>query len=383
VNFAFSDEQEEFRAALRRFLAERAPSAAIRRAMERPEGLGRDLWMREVWKQACAELGLGGIAIPERFGGQGFGCLEVGIVQEELGRALAPTPFFASVALAGSAILLSGDDEDRARLLPGIAAGETLATLALLEDGGRQDAEGIALLAARDGSAFRLDGAKRYVVDGAEADLIVVAARLPGTRGAEGVGLFTVRAGDPGVTATPLDTLDPLRRMADLELAGARAQRLGPEGAGSPALEATLLRAAVALAAEMTGAAARCLEMAAEHAKVRVQFGRPIGSFQAIQHKLAEVLLEVELARSVSYWASWVAEQGAAELAEAAHLAKARCGEALARAAAENVHVHGGMGFTWEHDAHLFYRRARSADLLLGDAAWHRSRLAERLGLSP
>jgi alkylation response protein AidB-like acyl-CoA dehydrogenase len=379
VNFAFSDEQEQFRAALRRFLAERAPSAAIRRAMERTEGLGRDPWMREVWKQACAELGLAGIAIPERHGGQGFGCLEVGIVQEELGRALAPTPFFASVALAANAILLAGDEAEQARLLPGIAAGETRATLAVLEDSGRWDAEGIALVAARDGAAWRFEGTKRFVVDGAEADLLLVAARLPGTRGAEGIGLFTVRADEAGVTATPLDTLDPLRCMAHLELAGARAERVGPEGGCGPALEKTLLRAAVALAAEMSGAAARCLEMATEYARVRVQFGRPIGSFQAIQHKLAEVLLELELARSASWWASWVADRDGPELAEAAHLAKAGCAGALSRAAAENVQVHGGMGFTWEHDAQLFYKRARSADLLLGDASWHRSRLADRL----
>jgi alkylation response protein AidB-like acyl-CoA dehydrogenase len=374
VNFAFSDEQEQFRAALRRFLAERVPSTTLRRAMELPEGLGR-----EFWKQACAELGLGGIAIPERHGGQGFGCLEVGIIQEELGRSLAPTPFFASAALAANAILLAGDETEQARLLPGIASGETWATLALLEDAGRWDAEGIGLVAARDGADFRLEGTKRFVVDGAEADLLVVAARLPGTRGEQGIGLFTVRAGDPGVAAAPLDTLDPLRRMAHLELSGARAQRLGPEGGCGPALEKSLLRAAVALAAEMSGAAARCLDMATEYARVRVQFGRPIGSFQAIQHKLAEVLLELELARSASWWASWVADRDGAELAEAAHLAKAGCADALVRAAAENVQVHGGMGFTWEHDAQLFYKRARSADLLLGDASWHRGRLADRL----
>ncbi len=375
MDFAFSEEQEEFRETLRRFFEEKATSADVRRMMESPEGYDPALW-----KQMSEELGLPGIRIPEAYGGQGFGFLELGIVQEEMGRVLLPSPFLASVVLAGETILAAGTAEQKQALLPGIASGATLATLALTEAGGRWDAEGVALPVELDGDAFRLTGRKTLVLDAAIANLLLVAARTPGTTGAEGISLYVVPADDPGVTITPLETLDPLRRQSHVELDRARGTLLGPEDAAWPLLARVLDRAAIALAAEMTGAAERCLDLSVAYARERIQFGRPIGSFQAIKHKAAEVLLEVESAKSAAWWASWVADSDGEDLAEAASLAKAFCADALARAAAENLQIHGGLGFTWENDAQLYYKRARSSDILLGDASWHRARLAEGLG---
>jgi alkylation response protein AidB-like acyl-CoA dehydrogenase len=389
VDFAFSEEQDEFRETLRRFLAEKSPSAEVRRVMESPEGYDPVLW-----KQMATELGLQGLALPEACGGQGFGCLELGIVFEEMGRALLPSPYLATVGLAASAIQAVASEAEQGELLPGIASGATVATLALGEAGGGFGLEEIALRAVADGDVHRLTGRKTFVLDAAVADLLLVVARTP--EGA--LALFALRSDEPGVRVTPTDPLDPLRRHAHLDLDGAVAQRLGsgdapPQGRGSApplargsaaaSLRRALQRSAILVAAEMVGAAQRCLEMSVEHAKARVQFARPIGSFQAIKHKTAEVLLEVECARSAAYWSWWAAEQDdERQLAEAAHVAKAVCGDALARAAAENVQIHAGIGFTWEHDAQLFYKRARSADVLLGDARWHRARLADLLGLT-
>lgn len=372
MDFAFSDEQDEFRDTLRRFLAEKSPAAEMRRVMDSPEGYDAALW-----KQMASELGLQGVAIPEAQGGQGFGFLELGIVFEEMGRVLLPGPYLATVGLAAEAIRAAASPEQQAALLRGIAAGETLATLAVPEEQGSWDPADIALRAEPEGEGARLTGRKPFVLDGAQSDLVVVAAREPGG----GLGLFAARGDDPGLRATPCDPLDPLRRHAHLDLEGVRGERLG-EGDATAALQRALHRGAILLAAEMVGAAQRCLETSVEYARTRIQFARAIGSFQAVKHKAAEVLLEVESARSAAYWSWWVAEQDdPARLAEAAHLAKAVCADTLARAAAENVQIHGGIGFTWEHDAQLYYKRARSADVLLGDASWHRARLAEGLGL--
>jgi alkylation response protein AidB-like acyl-CoA dehydrogenase len=376
VNFAFSDEQEAFRETLRRFCQERLPVAEVRRLMEAPEGFDRD-----TWKQMAAELGLQGLAIPEAYGGQGFGFLELGIALEEMGRELAGGPFFATTCLGARAIQHAGDEAQRRAWLPRIASGEALATLAVTEGGGAETPDALHAECRRDGDRWRVSGEKRFVLAGGQADLIVVAARSPGTGGVEGISLLVVEGGAQGVAATPLETLDPTRKQADLRFEGAPARLLGREGGGWPALERTLDEARIAQSAEMVGGAARCLEMAVGYAKERVQFGRPIGSFQAIQHKAAEVLLELELARSAAYWAWWVAETGRADLAEAASLAKSVAGEAYLRAAQENVHIHGGIGFTWEHDAQLFLKRAKASDALFGDAADQRARLAERLGV--
>ncbi len=376
MNFAFSDEQEELRRTIRRFMEERSPSAEVRRLMETTEG-----YDPVVWKQLSHELALPGIAIPEAYGGQGFGPVELGVVLEEMGRALFGGPFFPTVCLAATAIQLAGSEEQKSELLPGIASGDTIATAAFAEPNGRWDETGITSEATSDDGSFVLTGTKSFVLDGHNADLILVAARQPGTSGVDGVGLYVVDGGADGLTRAALDTIDMTRKQARLEFAGVKARPLGEHGSAWPALSKTLDLAAVYLSSEMTGGAQACLDMSVDYAKNRIQFGRPIGAFQAIKHKCADMLLRVESAKAASYYGLWSAAEDDAELPVVASLAKAYCSDAYFFCATENIQVHGGMGFTWEHDAHLYFRRAKSSELLLGDAAYHRELLAQRLGI--
>ena len=375
MNFAFSEEQEEFRAHLRRFLEAESPTAEVFRLIETDRGFDPS-----VWKAMAASLGLQGIHIPERFGGQGFGFLELCIAFEEMGRALLCAPYFSSVCLAANAILNAGSDDDRQRWLPGIASGECVATLAVLEPNGSWDGAGVHMTFSRDGDTFTLDGRKALATDGAQADLVIVAAREAGTHDDEGLTLFAVRSDTPGFRATPVDALDPTRRLAHLDFESVPAAPLGTVGDAGPALRRTLDQACVCLAAESVGGAQRCLDSAVAYARERVQFGRAIGSFQAIKHKCAEVLLEVESAKATAYFAAWSAENDS-ELTLAAALAKSICDDAFRLAAAENIQIHGGIGFTWEHPAHLYFKRAKASELFLGDAAFHRERLAELAGI--
>jgi alkylation response protein AidB-like acyl-CoA dehydrogenase len=377
VNFTFSDEQDELRKTVRRFLEEKSPSAEVRRLMDTPEGHDP-----ATWKQLAQELALTGLAIPEEHGGQGFGFVELGIVLEEMGRALFPSPFLASAGLAAAAVQNAGTPEQQADLLPGIAAGETIATLALAEANGRWDADGIEATATPAGDGFTLEGTKTYVLDGHQADLVIVAARAPGTSGTEGVGLFVVDPDGEGVSRKLLDTIDRTRKQARIDLAGAKGTALGSEPSNAwPALETTLDQVSVLLAAEATGAAERAMEMAVQYAKDRVQFGRPIGSFQAVKHRCADMLLQVESAKTAAYYGLWAAAEDPWELRLAAPMAKAYCTEAAYDVARSNIQVHGGIGFTWEHDAHLYFRRGKTSELLFGDPAYHRSLLADRLGI--
>jgi alkylation response protein AidB-like acyl-CoA dehydrogenase len=375
VTLTFTDEQEELRASLRRFLAEKSPSAAVRRAMESEEGHDP-----EVWRQMAEQLGLQGIAIAEEHGGAGFGPVELGIVLEEMGRALLPAPFFATVALAGQALTASGDEDARARWLPGIADGSLTATLAVSEESGSWSLDDVAATAVRAGDGWAVSGCKMFVVDGDSADLLLVVARA-----GDELGLFAVEGGADGVTRTRLDTLDPTRRLGRVELTAAPAVPVGTPGDSRAFLQRALDLAVVALAAEQVGGAAACLDLAVEYAKIRVQFGRPIGSFQAIKHKCADMLLEVESARSAAYHAASVAAappgDDTGELPVAAALAGAYCSVAYTHAAKENVQIHGGIGYTWEHDAHLYLKRAKSAELLLGAPVRHRARLADLVGI--
>jgi alkylation response protein AidB-like acyl-CoA dehydrogenase len=369
VDFAYSDEQEEFRATLRRFLEQRSPTAEVFRLMETEAGYDAG-----TWKQMAGELGLQGLSVPEEYGGQGFGFLELGIALEEMGRVLLCAPYL-SACVAASALLSAASEAQKRALLPGIAAGETLATLALLEPGGDWDPARVALPAHRRDGGFSLDGEKTLVLDGHVADLVLVAARLDGAP-----ALFAVRRG-AGLEAEPLESLDPTRKLARLRFAGAPAELLGDPAGAPAALARALDHAAIGLAAEMAGGAQRCLELAVAYARERQQFARPIGSFQAVKHKAAEVLLEVESARAAAAWACWTATEDGPERAQAAHLAKAFCADAYRRAAAENIQIHGGVGFTWEVPHHLHYRRARVSESLFGDSVWHRARLVGELGL--
>jgi alkylation response protein AidB-like acyl-CoA dehydrogenase len=371
VNFAFSEEQEELRKAVRRFLEDKSPETEVRRLMETTEG-----YDPAVWTQMAEQLGLQGLAIPEEFGGAGYSYVELIVVLEEMGRALLCAPYFSSVALAANLLLVSGDDAAKKDYLPGIANGTTLATVALAEASGRWDEEGVTVTASGSGDNWTITGEKLYVLDGHLADLILVAGRT-----GAGVSIFAVEKGAPGLTSTPLSTMDQTRKQARVSLDVTPARLIGSDGQGWSALSRMLDLAAVALAAEQVGGAQKVLEMAVEYAKVRVQFGRPIGSFQAIKHKCADMLLEVESAKSAAYYAGWAAAEDNDELPVVASLAKSYCSEAYFHATAENIQIHGGIGFTWEHPAHLYFKRAKSSELLFGDPTYHRELLAQRIGI--
>ena len=371
MNFAFSDEQEELRTAVRRFLSEKSPETEVRRLMDTTEG-----YDPAVWSQMADQLGLQSLTIPEEFGGSGFTYVELLVVLEEMGAALLCAPFFSSVALAANALLTSGDDEAKKSYLPGIASGETIATLAITEDNGKWDFSGIECKAEKKGDGWVLNGHKMFVLDGHVANLIIVAARS-----AKGVSLFAVQGDAPGLTRTPLPTMDQTRKQARLEFSDTPAVLIGTDGGAEPGLSKTLDLAAVALAAEQVGGAQRVLDASVEYAKTRIQFGRPIGSFQAIKHKCADMLLEVESAKSAAYYAAWAAAEDSDELPVVASLAKSYCSEAYFHSAAENIQIHGGIGFTWEHPAHLYFKRAKSSELLLGDPSYHRELLAQRIGI--
>jgi alkylation response protein AidB-like acyl-CoA dehydrogenase len=376
VRFSFSDEQEEFRSVVRRFFEDKSPPAEVRRLMETESGFDA-----HVWAQLGSELGLPGIHLPEEYGGQGFGFAELGIALEEAGRALYGAPLLGSAALAATAILCAGTETRKKELLPRIASGEVIAALALCEETGRWDAAGVSLTATPADGGFALDGVKSFVLDGHTAELLVVAARSPRSSGEQGLTFFAVPGDAPGLERRRLETLDTTRKQARLEFKGVSAEPLGEIGAGGAALARTLDLASIALASEMVGGAQRVLEMAVDYAKKRVQFGRPIGSFQAIKHKCADVLLEVELAKSAAYYAASAADEGDEELPALAALAKSLASDAYRMAAAENIQIHGGVGFTWEYDAHLYFKRAKGCEVLLGDPAWHRELLATRLGV--
>ena len=371
MNFAFSEEQEELRTAVRRFLQEKSPETEVRRLMETEDG-----YDPAVWSQMADQLGLQSLTIPEEYGGSGFSYVELIVILEEMGSALLCAPYFATVALAANALLTSGDDSAKKDLLPGLASGETIGTLAITEDNGRWDFEGIALQASGSGGSWTLDGHKSFVIDGHIANLILVAARTPA-----GLSLFAVEGGASGLTRTSLPTMDQTRKQARLVFESTPARLIGTDGGAAEGLTKTLDLAAVALAAEQVGGAQHCLVSSVDYAKNRIQFGRPIGSFQAIKHKCADMLLEVESAKSAAYYAGWAAAEDSDELPVVASLAKSYCSEAYFHAAAENIQIHGGIGFTWEHDAHLYFKRAKSSELLFGDPAYHRELLAQRIGI--
>jgi alkylation response protein AidB-like acyl-CoA dehydrogenase len=371
MNFAFTEEQDELRKTVRSFLEAKSSEEAVREQMETEAG-----YDQAVWSQMGEQMGLQGLSIPEEFGGSGYSFIELGIVLEEMGRALLCAPFFSTVVLAANTLLHSGDDAAKAAHLPGIASGETIATLAFTEPSGKWDEAGITMAATAAGDGYTLTGTKMFVIDGHTANLIIVAART-----ANGVSLFAVDGDAAGLTRTPLSTMDQTRKQAKLEFANTPATLIGTEGAGWAVLSTVLDLAAVGLAAEEVGGAQKVLEQAVEYAKVRVQFGRPIGSFQAIKHKCADMLLEVESAKSAAYYGMWCAAEMNDELPSVASLAKAYCSEAYFHAAAENIQIHGGIGFTWEHPAHLYFKRAKSSELLFGDPTYHRELLAQRIGI--
>jgi alkylation response protein AidB-like acyl-CoA dehydrogenase len=377
VRFSFSDEHEEFRRVVRRFLADHSPPGEVRRLMETGEG-----YDPAVWQRLSSELGLPGIHIPEQYGGQGFGFVELGIALEEMGRSLLCAPYFASAVLAANAIQNAATEPRKKELLPEIASGERIATVAFAEPSGGWDAAAIELTATATGGGFRLDGTKSFVLDGHTADTIIVVARAPGSSGEDGLSFFTVAGDSRGLERRLLSTVDATRKQARLEFAAVEAQLLGELGRGAAALSLTLAQAAIALANEMVGGAQLVLDATVEYAKTRVQFGRQIGSFQAIKHKCADMLLEVEQAKSAAYCAASAMADGADDVLALASLAKASASDAYVLAVSESIQIHGGVGFTWENDTHLYYKRARSSEAFLGSPDYHRELLLQRWGIS-
>jgi alkylation response protein AidB-like acyl-CoA dehydrogenase len=370
MRFTFTDEQREFRSVVRRFLQDKSPSSEVRRLMETDAG-----WDAQVWRELSRDLGLTALHIPEVYGGQGFGISELAIAVEEMGRALLCAPYFGSTVLAATAILKAGSDAQKRALLPDLAAGRTIAAFAFTEENGRWDAGGVATTATKIAEEYRLDGVKSFVVDGHTANTLIVLARRPGSEGTDGLSLFAVRGDAAGLQRRRLDTMDQTRKLARLAFSAVEAELLGTEGAASGPLEATLDIAAICLANEMVGGAERLRESAVEYAKMRVQFGRAIGSFQSLQHKAADMLLDVELAKSAAYYAAAAADEGDEELPALASLAKAAATEAYMQTAIHTVQIHGGIGFTWDNDTQLWFKRAKSSEVLLGDCAYHRERL--------
>jgi alkylation response protein AidB-like acyl-CoA dehydrogenase len=362
-----ASEVDDLRGVVRDYLSATSPSEKVRKLMATDTG-----YDEASWRQMAGELGLHGIAVPERWGGAGAGVAELAVVFEEMGRALLCSPFFATVALAAQAVLASGDDAAMERFLPTFIDGSTTATLILNGRLAAWDPAAVTLRADREGDDFRIYGDAPLVIDGHTADVVLVASMTDA-----GTSLLAVHGGSEGVRPTLLGGLDRTRKLARVEFDGARAQLIGTEGGAADFLARTSDLALIALAAEQVGAAQRCLDMAVGYAKNRIQFGRPIGSFQAIKHRCADMLIQVEGARSAASHAAGIPDPvGTDDLPVSASVAKMVCSEAFLQVALDNMRIHGGIGFTWEHDAHLFVRRAKASQMMFGDPDYHAQRLA-------
>ena len=366
---ASAEDRALIRDSARGFLADHATGAAVRRWMATDLGYDAD-----VWRQVAGELGWPGVPMPEEHGGLGLGLAETALLMEEMGAAVFCSPFFATVCLAGTALRLGGSDVQKEEYLSAIALGELTATLAA----GEGD-HGVTLTCKKNGGDFVLNGTKRFVVDGHSAGLVVAAAN-----GAAGVSLFAVAGDDENLVRVVRPTLDQTRRLADLTFVDVRVPAsalIGGEGQGGPILARTFDEAATALAAEQAGGARRCLELTVDYIKERVQFGRPIGSFQAIKHRCADMMVRVESALAAANAAALAGDAGDEDFPLYAAMAKAYCSEAYFACAGEAIQLHGGVGFTWEYDPHLYFKRARASSELLGNARFHRERIASGLGL--
>ncbi len=370
MNFAFSEEQEEFRRSIRRFLEDKSSTSEVRRLMETDEGFDP-----AVWDQMAGQLGLTAVTIPEEFGGLGFGQVELGIVFEEMGRVLLCAPYFSTVALCVNLLLASDDDQVCSSILPLVASGKARLALAAGESESDWSNDSISTIAS-GGADLLLSGTKPFVIDGLTATHLLVLAQ-----DGDGVSLFIVNGSEPSLTKKPLLSLDLTRKLAVIRFDKTPGQRVGDIGLGIAYFEKMLPKALISLASEQVGGAQRVLEMAVEYAKERIQFQRPIGSFQAIKHKCADMLVDIESAKSAAYYAAWAAQNEPSELPLVAFLAKAFCSEAYFSAASENIQIHGGIGFTWEHDAHLYFKRAKSSELMFGSPAHFREKLAQAMGL--
>ncbi len=379
MDFGFSEEQEMLRDAAKRFLTDNCPTTYVRKMMAHDTAHDADFYKKLV------ELGWPGLLVPEQYGGTGGTFLDLTVIMEEAGKALLPGPFFATALLGAPLILEGGSEAQKQELLPKLAAGELLATLAIAEASGRFDAGGIGLKAEKKGGRYVLTGEKLFVPDAQVANCIGVVARTQqGSKPEEGISLFLVPSNSKGLTITQLKTVDMTRRLCHLKFEGVEvdgAGLLGAENQGWPILHRTLDIATAGLCAEIVGTAQRALDMSVDYAKTRVQFGKPIGAFQAVKHKCVDMMVAVENARSLTYYACWTVDERAAEAATAVPMAKAYASDMGKNVTSEAIQVHGGIGFTWEHDMHLFHRRALAGEANFGNAPIHRESVAKSLAL--
>jgi alkylation response protein AidB-like acyl-CoA dehydrogenase len=377
MDIGFTEEQELLRASARRFLENECPSAFVRQRMAEPTAMTVAFW------QKLAEQGWFGILYPEEAGGSGLGLVDMTVLMEEMGRAVMPGPFFSTVLLGGSAILEAGSQAHRQEWLPRIAAGSAKVSLAWTEPNARWDAAGIVATGRETAGGFTLSGTKLFVPDAHLSDALVVAVRTrDGSTMEDGVSLFLVPKDTAGLTVALLPTIDETRKLCEVRLdniALPPAALLGERHSGWPALARVLDRATVALCAEMCGGAQQVLDMTTAYAKIRVAFGKPIGSYQGVKHRAADMLVDVENAKSLTYYAAWAIDEGLADAPLAVSMAKAYASDAYRKVAGAGIQLHGGIGFTWEHDLQLYFKRAKASEVAFGDATWHRERVARLL----
>ena len=378
MDIGFSEEQELLRDTARKFLDAECTSKFVREMMATEAAITAPFWRQ------LAENGWLGITFAEADGGAGLGLLELVVLMEEVGRAVMPGPYPATVLLGGAAIAEAGSSEQRREWLPRIAAGEAKATLAITEPNARWDAAGITATARETRGGFVFSGAKMFVPDAHLADVVVVAARSrDGSTMEDGVSLFLVPKSAAGLTVRVLPSIDETRKVCEVRLDNVTvpgSALLGELHRGWPTLARVVDKAAVAFSAEMCGAAQRVLDLTVEYAKLRVAFGKPIGSYQGVKHKCADMLVEIENARSLTYYAAWAMDEGDPEAEMAVSMAKAAASDAGRKVCAAGIQLHGGIGMTWEHDLHLFLKRAKADEVAFGDATWHRERIARLMG---
>jgi alkylation response protein AidB-like acyl-CoA dehydrogenase len=379
MDFGFSQEQDMLRATARKFLENECTSTFVRARMDEPAGVTDDFWAK------LAEQGWLGLVFPEEYGGGGLGFVDLTVLMEEMGRCVMPGPFFSTVLLGGLTILEAGSPAQRKEWLPKLAAGQAKATLALTEPNARWDAAGVTVTAKEGKGGFALSGTKLFVPDAHLADVIVVAARTAEAKTPEdGVSLFLVPKGVKGLEVKLLPTMDQTRKLCEVTLKDAAVPAgalLGGKGAAWSALARVIQRATIALCGEMCGGAQRVLDMTTEYAKIRVAFGKPIGTYQGVKHKAADMLVDVENAKSLTYYAAWAADENSPETALATSMAKAYVSDAYRKVSAAGIQLHGGIGFTWEHDLHLYFKRAKASEFTFGDATHHRERVAQLISL--
>jgi alkylation response protein AidB-like acyl-CoA dehydrogenase len=372
MDFGLSEEQELLQQSARDFLARECPTALVRELMRSEDGFARS------FHEKLAGMGWTGLIIPDAFGGLGLSMLDLAVLSEEMGRVVMPGPFFSSSVLAAVTLINSSATALKKEWLPRVASGEAVGTLAFVEASDRLDAEGIVTRASKTRTGYRLNGTKMFVLDAHIADFLVVAARTRG-QGDSGICLFLVPRGTPGVTIQPLHNVDQTRRPCEVVLRNVDVPlsgRVADDAKGGKILSRVIDAACVVLAADSLGGAQRALEMAVEYSKVREQFGRPIGSFQAVKHICAEMVSEIEPSRSLVWYAAYAYDNEMRNASPAASMAKARLSDVYPRTANRAVQIHGGIGFTWEHDMHLWFKRAKWNEGAYGDATYHRERLA-------